>query len=99
MMRYMTEDIVLELDAARCTDAAMRRGLPHAVFALRDGKAVDRGPGRLHAVRACSRNCGFGALRTEAGVGCASAVVIGALTGREPTCGGTEGSYVAGAEG
>jgi len=41
---------------------------------------------------ACARNCPTGALSVKAGVGCAAAIIVGALRGTEPTCGcGSEG--------
>jgi hypothetical protein len=36
---------------------------------------------------ACARNCAAGALTVKAGVGCAAAVISGAIRGGEPTCG------------
>jgi hypothetical protein len=36
---------------------------------------------------ACAKNCDFGALSVDSGVGCASAIITGLLTGKEPSCG------------
>jgi ferredoxin len=36
---------------------------------------------------ACQKNCPFAAIEVEEGVGCAAAILIGLLTGTEPTCG------------
>jgi len=36
---------------------------------------------------ACAMNCSAKAILVKAGVGCASAVITGWLTGREPSCG------------
>ncbi len=38
---------------------------------------------------ACARNCPFGAITVNAGVGCATGIIIGALTGTEPNCCGS----------
>jgi hypothetical protein len=35
---------------------------------------------------ACAMNCAPGAITVRAGVGCAAAVITGALRGTEPTC-------------
>jgi len=35
---------------------------------------------------ACARNCEFGALSVNAGVGCAAAVINGIIRGTEPDC-------------
>ncbi|MHC4480600.1 MAG: 4Fe-4S binding protein [Planctomycetota bacterium] len=40
---------------------------------------------------ACAMNCPADALSVESGVGCASGVILGALRGSEPCCGGPEG--------
>jgi hypothetical protein len=61
------------------------------VFTLRDGKAWITDRGACMQCGACSKNCRFGALKTESGVGCAAAIVIGAIRGTEPTCGGDSG--------
>jgi formate hydrogenlyase subunit 6/NADH:ubiquinone oxidoreductase subunit I len=36
---------------------------------------------------ACQKNCPVAAIQVETGVGCASAMIRGALTGKEPSCG------------
>jgi ferredoxin len=36
---------------------------------------------------ACARNCDFGAISVNAGVGCAAALINSMITGGEPTCG------------
>jgi len=36
---------------------------------------------------ACVRNCAFGAITVNAGVGCAAAIINGMITGGEPSCG------------
>jgi ferredoxin len=36
---------------------------------------------------ACARNCDFGAISVNAGVGCAAAIINSMITGGEPTCG------------
>jgi ferredoxin len=36
---------------------------------------------------ACALNCPAGALKVDAGVGCAAAIIYSWITGKEPTCG------------
>jgi hypothetical protein len=36
---------------------------------------------------ACARNCDFGAITVNAGVGCAAAIINSMITGGEATCG------------
>jgi NAD-dependent dihydropyrimidine dehydrogenase PreA subunit len=91
-MRYITDEIVLELDLEKCTGCGFCIDVcPHEVFTLRDGKARITDRGACMQCGACSKNCRFGALKTESGVGCAAAIVMGAILGTEPTCGGDSG--------
>jgi ferredoxin len=41
---------------------------------------------------ACALNCPAGAITVNAGVGCAYALIKGALAGREPSCGCDSGT-------
>jgi ferredoxin len=36
---------------------------------------------------ACAKNCPFGAIEVEEGVGCAAAILLSFFTGEEPSCG------------
>ena len=80
----------LEYDADLCTGCWMCVAVcPHAVFA--------RGNGTVRVVNAlgcmecgaCEGNCPSGAITVDSGVGCAYAMILAALTGREEApCGG-----------
>jgi NAD-dependent dihydropyrimidine dehydrogenase PreA subunit len=61
---------------------------PHAVFA-RNNKVVSLvAPRRCMECGACQLNCPTGAISVESGVGCATAMIFAALSGKkEPTCG------------
>ncbi|NDY43039.1 4Fe-4S dicluster domain-containing protein [Dissulfurirhabdus thermomarina] len=92
-MRYLEGVATLALDEAacigcgRCTEVC-----PHAVFEVAHRKARIRDRDRCMECGACARNCPAGALRVQAGVGCAAAIVMGWLTGRTPACGcGSDG--------
>ena len=86
---YMKNGETLALDESACIGCgACIDVCPHAVFRLEEGKAsITR---REHCMEcgACARNCPVGALSVKAGVGCASAIIIGKLRGTAPTCGG-----------
>jgi len=60
---------------------------PHRVLELIDKKAVIRYPDSCMECGACKMNCPAEAIAVNAGVGCASAILIGAIKGTEPTCG------------
>ena len=60
---------------------------PHAVFALEGRKAVLVNPQACMECGACRMNCVMEAISVESGVGCASAMIRAALTGKkEVTC-------------
>lgn len=84
---YLKNGETLTLNADACVGCgACVEVCPHAVFALRAGKAeiVDRAS--CMECGACAKNCPTGALTVTAGVGCAAAIIIGKLRGTEPTC-------------
>ncbi len=86
-MRYLENVVTLQLDESKCTGCRMCMMVcPHGVFAMEDGKAhiVDRDA--CMECGACKRNCAFGAIEVKAGVGCAYAVIQGALRGTDPQC-------------
>lgn len=81
----------LSVDEAKCTGCGICLEVcPHAVFALRNRKAVMEHYRRCMECGACMLNCPADAIRVEAGVGCATAMMIAALRGRsmeEAECG------------
>jgi ferredoxin len=87
-LRYLRNVVTLELDAEKCTGCGMCSTVcPHAVFAVEDKKAriVDRDA--CMECGACALNCAPHAISVDSGVGCAAAIIIGALTGNEASCG------------
>jgi Fe-S-cluster-containing hydrogenase component 2 len=86
-LRYLENVVTLQLDAGKCVGCGLCAMVcPHGVFAVEGGKAriVDRDA--CMECGACKRNCAFGAIEVKAGVGCAYAVIQGALRGTEPQC-------------
>lgn len=66
----------------RCTEVC-----PHRVFALEDGVVQCVRADACIECGACQLNCPTEAIQVESGVGCASAMIIAALTGRPEQCG------------
>jgi len=88
-LRYLEEAVTLSLDAEKCNGCRICTVVcPHAVFAIGDDKKAflaDRGA--CMECGACALNCATGAITVTPGVGCASAIINGWLTGTEPSCG------------
>jgi len=86
-LRYLPNVVTLALDEAKCSGCGMCATVcPQAVFCLADGKAhiVDRDA--CMECGACARNCPAQAISVQAGVGCVTAIIVGAITGAEPNC-------------
>ena len=86
-LRYLENVVTLELDADKCIGCGMCAVVcPHGVFTIEERKAqiVDRNA--CIECGACAGNCPVEALAVEAGVGCASAIINGWLTGEQPSC-------------
>ena len=81
----------LEYDSDLCIGCAMCVAVcPHAVFSMCDRVArLDR-PDSCMECGACQLNCPTAAIAVDSGVGCASAMIVAALTGKkqsEASCG------------
>ena len=86
-MQYLRGVTTLQLDADLCIGCELcTQVCPHAVFMVENGKAkiVDRDS--CMECGACAQNCPVDAIQVDAGVGCATGIMIGALRGSEPTC-------------
>jgi acetyl-CoA decarbonylase/synthase complex subunit gamma len=84
---------VLKLDAEgcigcrRCTEVC-----PHAVFAVENGRARVAEPDACMECGACARNCPVGVISVNAGVGCATGLILGGLSDAKPGCDCSKGS-------
>ncbi|MCX7004904.1 MAG: mercury methylation ferredoxin HgcB [bacterium] len=88
-MRYLSNIVTLELDDSRCIGCGRCVEVcPHAVFIVAEGTARIVERDACMECGACARNCPVDAISVRAGVGCATAVIYGMLTGKETcTCG------------
>lgn len=92
-LRYLSNVVTLQLDESKCNGC--RRCVevcPHAVFVMVNKRAKIDDRDACMECGACANNCEEGALTVGAGVGCAAAIIYGAIRGAEPTCDATAGS-------
>jgi ferredoxin len=89
MTKLMNEINTLKFFADKCTGCGLCVTVcPHAVWELANGKARIVRREACMECGACRLNCDEGAIEVDSGVGCAAAMIIAALTGKEePTCG------------
>jgi NAD-dependent dihydropyrimidine dehydrogenase PreA subunit len=87
-MRYLANVTTLHYDAGKCTGCSRCVEVcPQGVFVMQENRAAVAERDRCMECGACAQNCEFGAISVASGVGCASAIITGMLTGREPSCG------------
>jgi NAD-dependent dihydropyrimidine dehydrogenase PreA subunit len=83
-LKYLS---TLKVNVDKCTGCGLCQIVcPHAVFEIREGQATIMDKDACMECGACALNCDAGAIEVESGVGCATAVIIGAFKGTEPTC-------------
>ena len=87
-MTYLKDVVSLELNIEKCTGCRMCINVcPHEVFEIVEKRAVIMNRDACMECGACMRNCPEEAIKVNAGVGCAAAVINGFLKGTEPKCG------------
>jgi len=86
-LTYLKNVATLKLETEKCIGCRLCMTVcPHGVFAFVNGIATITDLDSCMECGACASNCPTRALRVEAGVGCASAIIKGWLTGSEPSC-------------
>ncbi|MGE5379949.1 MAG: mercury methylation ferredoxin HgcB [Methylocystaceae bacterium] len=86
--RYLKNVVTLMVDRDKCTGCRICLDVcPHDVLEIQDKLIAIRDRDACMECGACARNCPFEAITVQSGVGCAAAIIRGALTGTEPTCG------------
>ncbi len=87
-MKYLANVATLQYFSEKCTGCKRCIEVcPQGVFELRDKRAVVTDKDLCMECGACAKNCEFGAISVNAGVGCATAIINGMITGGAPTCG------------
>ena len=91
--RYLKNVSTLKLNPDQCTGCGRCIEVcPHSVFLITDRKSVIIDKDRCMECGACVKNCSFKAIEVKPGVGCAYAIIMGWLTGTEPSCGCSDNS-------
>lgn len=85
--QYLKNVATLRLDSEKCVGCGLCVTVcPHQVFEISDGKVKIVDLDQCMECGACAKNCAAFALSVHPGVGCASAIIKGLLTGTEPSC-------------
>lgn len=87
-MKYLRDVASLELFPEKCAGCGVCAEVcPREVYVINEKKAAITDRDLCMECGACALNCAFDAIKVNAGVGCASAVINGMITGGEPSCG------------
>ena len=86
-MRYLADVTSLAYGLDKCTGCGRCVEVcPQGVFEMREKRASITDRDLCMECGACARNCDFGAISVNAGVGCAAAIINSMVTGGPPTC-------------
>lgn len=86
-MKYLKNVSTIILNSEKCNNCMTCLDVcPHSVFQVSSKKVFIADKDSCMDCGACALNCKCGAITVNAGVGCASALIRGILTGAPPTC-------------
>jgi NAD-dependent dihydropyrimidine dehydrogenase PreA subunit len=86
-VRYLSGVATLEFHPGKCTGCGRCAEVcPHGVFEMNGKRAVLLDRDLCMECGACASNCEAGAIGVNSGVGCASAIINGMITGGPPSC-------------
>ncbi len=86
-MKYIKNSASLNFISEKCTNCILCIDVcPHGVFQLKNKKVGVVDKDLCMECGACALNCKYGAISVNSGVGCASGIINGMLTGGEPSC-------------
>ena len=87
-LQYLKNVATLKLDAEKCTGCReCLRVCPQEVFARHERKVRVANLDNCMECGACQRNCQYGAIQVNAGVGCAAAIIGTYVSGGGGCCG------------
>ena len=86
--RYLKNVTTLNLLHGKCTGCGKCTEVcPYGVLDIENKEAVIVDKNSCMECGACAKNCHESAIFVEANTGCAAAIIMGWLTGKEPSCG------------
>ncbi len=87
-MKYLANVATLNYTSEKCAGCGRCVEVcPQGVFEMRDKRAAVTDKDLCMECGACARNCEFGAITVNSGVGCAAAIINSIVTGGPPSCG------------
>ena len=91
-MKYIANVTSLAYAPDKCTGCGRCVEVcPQGMFEMQGKRAAVTDRDLCMECGACAKNCDFGAIAVNAGVGCAAAIINSMITGGEPTCGCSTG--------
>ncbi len=85
--KYLKNVATLQLSYEKCIGCGRCEEVcPHGVFKIEERKVRLIDKDLCMECGACAKNCPVNSITVDAGVGCAAAVIMGWLTGSEPSC-------------
>jgi NAD-dependent dihydropyrimidine dehydrogenase PreA subunit len=80
MLKYLRNVVTLQLDVKVCNGCGMCVTVcPHAVFDIKDRKAIIADRDACIECGACAINCPVNAIRVQTGAGCAAGILLSAI--------------------
>ena len=96
-MKYLVNVTTLNYTSEKCAGCGRCVEVcPQGVFEMQDKRARITDKDLCMECGACARNCDFGALSVNAGVGCAAALINSMITGGPPSCDCSDGASCCG---
>ncbi len=87
VFRYLKNSSTLTIEESKCVGCGRCTVVcPHQILEVQDKKIAVTDKDLCMECGACMTNCPFDAISVEKGVGCFSALVMGLITGKEPSC-------------
>lgn len=86
-MKYLANVTTLHYASEKCAGCGRCVEVcPRGVFEMQDKRAAITDKDLCMECGACAKNCEFGAISVNSGVGCAAAIINSMITGGSPSC-------------